>query len=463
MLNRLRKFFSKRSYDGASYSPRMRASKSMVSPVVDAHTARRTLAARARYAVSNIPLAASGAEAWVTSLVVAGVKMQSRHPTASKRAAIAKAFEAWTDKADADGLTDFYGLQAAMVRTMVVSGEAFALLIDTSVGLRIRLLDPEQCDASYTAPLEGGGSVIQGVEFDASGNRVAYHFLRPRPGHVITEYSLDRMRIPAADVIHMFRPLWPGQVRGISFFAPILLRINDHDATRDATQVRLKIGAMLTGWIRNPDGDVKKQFDGEQHGSQLDVTMKPGTLTALSPGEEVSFSAPPAIGMDAIAFLRLTERELAAGLGIPVYLLSGDLSEVNYSSIRAGLITFRERVEALQHGVLVFQALRPIFERWATTEVLSGRIRSRLDDALPATWSTPRQAWVDPESDIKAEVLAINANLMSRRQAVSARGIDVEVLDAEIADDKRRADSLGITPIAKPANDNRPQSTELAA
>lgn len=44
---------------------------------------------------------------------------------------------------------------------------------------------------------------------------------------------------------------------------------------------------------------------------------------------------------------------VAAGLGLPYELVSGDLEGVTYSSIRAGLIEFRCRVEQFQHNVVV--------------------------------------------------------------------------------------------------------------
>jgi len=349
-------------------------------------------------------------------------------------------------------------LSASLVRSMVVAGEAFAVLVTESGRLKVRQIDPDQVDASYNARLNDGRQIVQGIEFDASGRRAAYYVFVERPGQIFGEHSLRRERIPAEDMIHLFRPIWPGMCRGLSWFAPILLRMTDHDETRDAQQVRQKVGALLTGFIRNADGG-SDPMEGEQVGGTLTGGMEPGAMKYLAPGEEVVFSTPPTIGMDAIAFMRLTEREIAVGLGVPPYLLHGDLSDVNFSSIRAGLIAFRERVEALQHSVLVYQALRPVYERWATLEVLSGRVKSTVEDALPAVWVTPRQTWVDPLKDTQAEILAIGAGLKSRREAVASRGVDIEALDAEIAADNERATSLGLT---FNANDNAAIDDEAA-
>nr|WP_246729193.1 phage portal protein [Methylosinus sp. RM1] len=124
--------------------------------------------------------------------------------------------------------------------------------------------------------------------------------------------------------------------------------------------------------------------------------------------------------------MRVTAREIAAGLGVPYEQLTGDLSSVNYSSIRAGLVEFRRRVEALQHNVVVHQFCRPVWRRFVTTEYLAGRLEAPgferdPEPYLSASWLPPKVEWVDPLKDVQAEILAIGAGLMSRRQAVAAR------------------------------------------
>jgi lambda family phage portal protein len=266
------------------------------------------------------------------------------------------------------------------------------------------------------------------------------------------------VRVPAQDIAHLFRPETPGQVRGISWFAPVILRLADLDSWRDAQLVRQKVAAMLAGFVTSVDGSGAP-FAGEQSGAALMGGLEPGTLKFLDPGQDIKFSTPAGIGAEVIDFAKVTEREIAVGLGLPASILTGDLSDVNYSSIRAGLVEWRRRIEALQHGVVAFQALRPIWRRWATTEALSGRVSTTVDAALPVKFITPKQAWVDPAKDVQAELDAIAGGLMSRREAVTSRGVDIEALDAEIASDNERAASLGLVftqPVPAPANDNEP-------
>lgn len=445
ILDRLRNILRSalRSYDGAANGRRWRGHPDMPANLSAMQAARGPLGRRARYLVANNPLAASGVEAWVSALVGTGIKPQSAHADDDVRAAQNLSFELWTDEADADGLTDFYGLQAVMARRMVVDGEAFALLIAARNGLRLRLIDAEQVDASLTRDLPDGGRIVQGIELDENGERVAYHILPERPGMPFASLPLTPRRVPAEDVVHLFRVETPGQVRGISWFAPVMLRTVDLDQWRDAQIMRQKVAAMLAVFITKPDGSARP-LDGEQNGSRLIGGMQPGSILYLEPGEDIKSSMPATIGMEVIEFAKITEREISVGLGLPKAVLTGDLSDVNYSSIRAGLVEWRRRVEALQHAVLGFQLLRPVWRRWSTLEVLSGRIRSTVEAALPSRFIAPKQQWVDPAKDVEAELAAIEGGLMSRREAVTSRGVDIEALDAEIAADKKRAADLGL-------------------
>jgi capsid protein len=81
--------------------------------------------------------------------------------------------------------------------------------------------------------------------------------------------------------------------------------------------------------------------------------------------------------------------------------------------------------------------------------VLTGELPARDFDADPAaylgcSWLPPKFDYVDPMKDVQAEILAIDAGLKSRSQAISERGYDAEQVDAEIAADKARTDTLGL-------------------
>lgn len=115
-------------------------------------------------------------------------------------------------------------------------------------------------------------------------------------------------------------------------------------------------------------------------------------------------------------YAKLQLRGIAAGLGAPEYLLTGDLSNANYSSLRAGLLEFRRRVEAVQFQIIVPQVLSPLWHRFVTSAVLAGELdapdfEASAADYFACEWIPPAQEWIDPEKDAKATGEMISAGL----------------------------------------------------
>jgi lambda family phage portal protein len=179
------------------------------------------------------------------------------------------------------------------------------------------------------------------------------------------------------------------------------------------------------------------------------VSLEPGTLQVLLPGEDVKFSSPADVGGGYEAFQYRTLLSVSASLGLPYHLVTGDVRQANYSSLRAELVEFRRRVEQLQHGVVAHQLCRRVWARWLETAVLSGALNLPDYAGSPAryravNWIPPRWDWVDPLKDIQAQVLAMEAGIVSRRKVVEATGYDVEEIDRENAADAARVAALGL-------------------
>ena len=441
-------------FEGASGGRRVSQLRPMpaLNPAILASRGR--LASVARGLVANNALAASGQSAWESGLVADGIKPQSAHPSVEMRVALHALWDRWVDRADRDGMLDFYGLQGVVARRLVTDGEAFAIMgHDSADGtLALRLIDAEQVSPDLSRDI-GSWRVVSGVEYDREGRRVAYHLNPDRPGLPLSPSSgAPTVRLAADDVLHVMRVETPGQVRGLSWFTPVVLRLAGLDVAHDAQLMRQQIAAMLCGFVIEPNADrVPPAFSGggEDGVGGIVDGLEPGTMRVLDPGQDVRFSTPAQIGAEVIDFMRVTAREVSAGIGVPYELVTGDLTQVNFSSARVSLMEFRRRCEALQHNVIVFQFCRRVWRRFVTTEILAGRFDAPgferdPEPYLSARWMPPRFPWVDPLKDAQAEAVAIASGVMSRRQAVAARGYDLEVLDREIADDRARAAGLGL-------------------
>jgi lambda family phage portal protein len=441
-----------RSFDAAGGGRRWESARTIDGLNATILAGATTAARRAGWYARNNPWVTTAVDSLVGNVVGAGIKPQSTHPDRAVRETLQALWLRWTDHADAGGLADFHGLQSLAVRAMIESGENFARLrvspeVGSSVPLSIELLDREQVPTDLHREIGGGARIRAGIEFNSAGHRVAYRVLPSRPGDSLGPLRMDPVRVPAADCLHLFKPLAAGQLRGITWLAPVLLRLHELDQFEDASLVKAKVAALFTGFITDPDGTVGG-LSGDNNSGVLTVGMEPGSLIPLPPGADIRFSTPTE--HDAYApFVKNHLRAVAAGMGLPYELVSGDLEGVTYSSIRAGLIEFRRRVDQLQHNIVVYQFCRPVWERFVRLAVLSGVLPAHDFDKNPAAylgcqWLPPKFDYVDPKKDVEAEILAIDAGLKSRTQAISERGYDAENIDAEIAADKERADALGL-------------------
>jgi lambda family phage portal protein len=424
--------------------------------------AQDDLRARSRDLVRRNAWAAAGVEAFVANTIGTGIKPQSMITDVALREAIHALWWDWCEEADAAGLTDFYGLQALGVRAMLEGGEAFIRIRyrrpedGLVVPMKLQVLEPEHVPVTYNAVADNGNAIRCGIEFDGLGRRVAYWMYRSHPfDALLTPMSgaggnLVPVRVPAAEVIHLFRVLRPGQIRGEPWLARALVKLNELDQYDDAELVRKKTAAMFAGFITrlSPEDTLLGEGAADASGVAL-AGLEPGTMQILEPGEDIKFSQPADVGSSYSEFMRQQFRAVAAAMGITYEMLTGDLTQVNYSSIRAGLLEFRRRCEAIQHSVIVHQFCRPVWRAWMEQAVLAGSLR------LPGYAKNPRHywsvkwipqgwQWVDPLKETEAMKSAIRSGLMSRSEAISANGYDAEDVDREIAADNTRADALGL-------------------
>lgn len=430
-------------FEGASAGPRW-SGLGWPAPTATAATAAgQPLATRAQHFARNNPWAAQAIEALTTSIVGSGIKPRPLHPDRAVREALVSAWERWCDESDAAGRLDFYGMQALACRGLIEQGEAFARLIVSDGAVRVALLDPEQVARDVTtAPGAPGVRIVGGIELDDLGRPLAYHV---RPGGAAWAAPV---RVPADDVMHLIRPLAPGQVRGVSWLAPALLRLHELDQYEDATLVRAKVAALFAGFVTDPNGDAAG-LPGTMSGEVLETGMEPGSLLPLPPGADVKFSA-PVEPVQYGAYVKAHLRAVAAAVGVPYEHVSGDYEGVTYSSVRAALVEFRRRVEAWQFHLMVRQFCRPVWRRFVTLASLAGTVPADgfardPEPYLAAEWLPPRFDFVDPKKDIEAEVIAIDRGLKSRAMAVAERGYDIEEIDRQIAADRDRARELGLS------------------
>jgi lambda family phage portal protein len=425
------------------------------------------ITARARWLVRNNGYAANAIESWAGNVVGTGITPSSLIADGEIKAQVQRLWLEWTDESDAEGFTDFYGQQRRVAREVFIAGEVFVRFRPRRpedglvVPLQLQMLPSEMLPLNHNEVLPSGNVIRQGIEFDRIGRRVAYHFLRRHPGDT-TDPAMagEKVRVPASEVIHVIDPVEAGQLRGVSRFAPAIVKLFLLDQYDDAELDRKKVAAMHALFITTPAPtepfDVAES-DGQEGERQID--LQPGQIVMLAPGEEIQTSTPADVGQTYEPFQYRTLLQISAALGIPYAYLSNDMLKANYSNSRLALLEFRRRVEAYQHAVIVWQLCRKVWMRWMDTAVMAGALdlpdyEERRREWLACSWLPPRWDWIDPLKDVRAEIEQVRAGFKSRTQALAERGYDAEQVDAEIAADRAREQRLGLVFSSTPSAGN---------
>lgn len=329
-----------------------------------------------------------------------------------------------------DGRLSFPELEALAITNVMVDGEALFRIIrgaDNPYSFAIQPLDADQLDLELGADapirLANGNQIRLGIEEDDAGRPVAYWIWSAHPSEFVRR---EHVRVPAEDMIHLYRTLRPGQRRGITAFAPVLLNQKMAAAFTEAAVVAARFGASKMALVHV---DPEKMIDGgdpEDLGGNYVDEVSPGGVWRANPGETVSaldFQYP---NMSYGEFMRAVLQDNAAGLGVAHASLTGDLRSVNYSSIRAGLLTERDAYRRLQYWLITHFHQR-IYREWVRYAPLSGRIPARESEAyLDVRWQPRGWDWVDPLKDMQAAALAVKEGFTTRTAICAEKGEDFE-------------------------------------
>lgn len=444
-----------RAYEGAStkdgWIPRRSGASANADHLADAGMLR----ARARSLVQNNPYAAKALNAMVSNTVGEGILPKSRAADARTRQALDSLWNEWSPVSDADGHTDFNGLEARAYRTMEQDGEVLIRLRarrpedGLPVPLQLQLLEIDYLDTSRTGTTKGGNEVVSGVEIDALGRVVAYWLFDAHPGDTfcnVSSRSWQSRRYDARKILHLFAPDRPGQGRGITRFAPVIARLRDTAIYEDAELSRKQNEALMSVFITGDGSDFAIPDDG---GTQAEAAAKAklvGNLGSLGPGsvfatngQNVTIAEPkPALGY--ADYIRMQLYAVAAGCGVTYEMLTGDLSQVNFSSSRLGTLEFRRHCEQRQWHCLMPKLLTPTWDAFVDAAVLAGGIQ-RPDYAVE--WTTPKWDYVNPLQDVEADAAEVASGLSSLSEKLRQRGYQPDAVFAEMGEDYQKLAQSG--------------------
>jgi lambda family phage portal protein len=385
---------------------------------------------RARHLVRNTPHGSAMVERMTSSLVGTGITPLWNTGSDALDRKVSLLWEEWAKRADAEEENDYYAQQALSVRAMIEGGEMLTRFVDLKYGddkkvpFRLQLLEGDHIDSSRDSPNIDGRRVRLGVALDAPYNRRAgYYLFSQHPGEQYGGANFVSRFTPRDEVRHLMRPLRIGQVRGVSWLAPLLLPAADLADLMRNTIVKTGVEAAFAGYLTNTGGGGINLGQSAMAGSgDREWLAEPGQLIQLQAGQDIKF-AEPKTSTQFQPIEVSTIRAMAVGIGLTYDQASGDLTGANYSSLRAGKIEHRRLVEQVQHHTIIPRSCDPVAERFISRCILAGTLRDRAD-GYPRDWVPPANEPIDPKKDLEADIAAVRAGRLSPQEFIGMWGRD---------------------------------------
>ncbi len=146
----------------------------------------------------------------------------------------------------------------------------------------------------------------------------------------------------------------------------------------------------------------------------------PGTIQYMPPGKRIIFNSPPDAGANYSQYSSQILHAIAGGYGIPYEALTGDYSQVNFSSGRMGYLEFQRQLDHVRFNMFIPQFCVPIWNHFENYLNLKGI----STDGVSVSFVPPRREMIDPVKETLAMTQSIRSGLISLSEAVTQMGVD---------------------------------------
>ncbi len=438
-------------------------------------TQLRLIRARSRNLVQNNDHARKFIKMVSTNVIgIGGITLQSKvkqpkgelDTGANKR--IEEGWERWGRKGIASvcGQYSWRDIQRVAVESVARDGEVLLRKDKTfpnEFGFALQLIEADHLDEDYNRDLASGGRIIMSIEFNSYGRPVAYHIMVKHPGD--NSYSFGgRMyeRVPADQIIHLFIKDRPTQSRGVPWMHTAMTRLNMLGGYEEAELVAARVGASKMGFFTR--ADEAGEFTGDSdNGMDIEMEAEPGTFSSLPQGVDFKSWDPQHPNSAFKDFEKAILRNIASGLNVSYNSLASDLEDVNYSSIRQGVLDERDHWKMLQ-GWLVEHLCDDVFGDWLLMSLTTGALGelppSKYEKFRAPKWQPRGWGWVDPLKDTKSNIEAVNAGLKTRAAVIAEQGLDIEDVFEQLAAEADLAAKFGLVLKGDPQNLNDPEDNQ---
>ena len=418
---------------------------------------------RSRWMVHNNGYATSALLKCVTNWVGRGIVGHWSNPE------LQKLWEQFIKKPTFDGRGNFATYQTMLANSVFTDGELFVRFHyendSSEIPFSIEPISAMHCptaeeDTLYTQDVATRKKL--GIVYKQRTGKVSKYrfenYLKETKEQRFDWIDHKLIEVDAAEIIHTFEAKFANQRRGVPILLPAILPLWELQDLTDATITKQQ-ASQAVGWIVQAaeDSNVFPQMgtavsqpstttSSPLHGFMSDSSpsqavpmleeITPGGVHYLRRGEQIKFAETQDVGRNLPVLMNHLLRKLASSCGLMYEQLTGDLTQVNYSSIRAGRIDFLMRTEQFRQQIIIDSNLQIIAEKfrevasmWTNTDFSEARIE----------WTPPRVHGIDQLKDVKSDMMELEGDkpLATWRSKVAERGINFDDHLKQLKEEKK--------------------------
>lgn len=317
---------------------------------------------------------------------------------------------------------------------------------DNEFGFTNQIIDPDYLDHNLNRVEPNGNMIKMGVELDKDYKfPVAYWFLKRRPNDYFYNYAEMHNtlweRVPADEVIHVFmQTVDSEQTRGWPWLFAAAVNLHRLGKYQEAALINAAIGASKQGFFRKT---IPDSFAGNP--DELSDTDEGEIVDNVSPGEwvELPWNVEP-VPVDSRypdsefdPFNKAMLRGVCASLGISYMSLTGDVSDANFSNLRAGMFTEREWYMQVQE-FMISTWKKPEYENFNYRGLLTRQIPlpiSKEKKFNQPNFRGRRWPYVNPVDDGRGKQIQLSMFATSVTHIIEEQGGDREEVMKQLAQD----------------------------
>lgn len=359
--------------------------------------------------------------------------------------AIEKAWKKFTKSCDVTGTLTFIQLCDLVIGNTVADGEVLIRKVKGrgTFGLELQLIEADHLPTIFN---DANRNIKSGIQYDSYGKPIFYHLYKHHPssGTMLTRGEL--VQIPADEIIHVYMPDRIGQGRGIPWMHAALNNLKMLNGYLEAELVAARISAAKSGFYTKPEEDVYVGDGTDENGDPVQE-VTPGMIETLPPGWDFKSFDPTHSTSAFKDFAKAVLRGVSSGFDVNYNSLANDLEGVNFSSIRAGVLDERDTWMMLQQW-FIDTFVTDVYEEWLRMSLLTQKVNlplQKFDKFNSPHWMARRWAWVDPQKDMTANILAMKAGLKAPSMIASDMGYDIDEIYLAIKRDEEAREKIGIT------------------